>query len=74
MESSARLPTYEASNSLTSPSVRLLVLAQITGSATTGAVRADYFWGWGDEALDQAGRMRQPLRAWALWPQADDGP
>lgn len=51
-----------------------LVMAQDTGSAIVGAVRVDYFWGWGDEALDQAGRMRQPLRAWALWPQADDGP
>ena len=27
-----------------------LVVAQDTGSAIVGAVRADYFWGWGDEA------------------------
>ena len=32
-----------------------LVIAQDTGSAITGAVRADYFWGWGDEAAEQAG-------------------
>ena len=49
-----------------------LVMAQDTGSAIVGPVRVDYFWGWGDEALDQAGRMRQPLRVWALWPQADE--
>jgi membrane-bound lytic murein transglycosylase A len=52
----------------TSP-LRRLVLAQDTGSAITGAVRADYFWGWGAEAEQQAGRMKQPLRLWVLWPR-----
>jgi membrane-bound lytic murein transglycosylase A len=46
-----------------------LVVAQDTGSAITGAVRADYFWGWGDSAEDYAGRMKQPLRMWILWPR-----
>lgn len=46
-----------------------LVVAQDTGSAITGAVRADYFWGWGEGAEDRAGRMKQPLRMWALWPR-----
>jgi membrane-bound lytic murein transglycosylase A len=46
-----------------------LVVAQDTGGAITGAVRADYFWGWGDEALTQAGRTKQPLRMWVLWPK-----
>jgi membrane-bound lytic murein transglycosylase A len=46
-----------------------LVVAQDTGSAITGAVRADYFWGWGDEALAQAGRTKQPLSMWVLWPK-----
>ena len=46
-----------------------LVLAQDTGSAIVGAVRADYFWGWDGNAAEQAGRMRQPLRMWALWPR-----
>ncbi|MBI5333807.1 MAG: MltA domain-containing protein [Burkholderiales bacterium] len=46
-----------------------LVIAQDTGSAITGAVRADYFWGWGEEAEAQAGRTRQPLRMWVLWPR-----
>ena len=46
-----------------------LVLAQDTGSAITGAVRADYFAGWGPEAGDFAGRMKQPLKLWALWPK-----
>jgi membrane-bound lytic murein transglycosylase A len=46
-----------------------LVIAQDTGSAITGAVRADYFWGWGEGVEDRAGRMKQPLRMWALWPR-----
>ncbi|WP_394787809.1 murein transglycosylase A [Rhodoferax sp.] len=46
-----------------------LVLAQDTGSAITGAVRADYFAGWGPEAGDLAGRLKQPLKLWVLWPK-----
>jgi len=49
--------------------LRRLVLAQDTGSAIVGAVRADYFWGWDGDAAEQAGRMRQPLRMWVLWPR-----
>jgi len=47
-----------------------LVLAQDTGNAITGAVRADYFVGWGAEAGELAGRLRQPLQLWVLWPKA----
>ncbi len=50
-------------------SLQRLVLAQDTGSAITGAVRADYFTGWGPEAGELAGRLRQPLRLWVLWPR-----
>lgn len=46
-----------------------LVLAQDTGSAILGAVRADYFTGWGQEAGEVAGRLKQGLRLWALWPR-----
>ncbi|MDB5946984.1 MAG: rane-bound lytic murein transglycosylase precursor (Murein hydrolase A)-like protein [Ramlibacter sp.] len=46
-----------------------LVLAQDTGSAITGALRADYFAGWGAEAGELAGRLKQPLRLWVLWPR-----
>jgi membrane-bound lytic murein transglycosylase A len=46
-----------------------LVLAQDTGSAITGAVRADYFAGWVPEAGELAGRLKQPLRLWVLWPR-----
>jgi len=46
-----------------------LVLAQDTGSAITGAVRADYFVGTGPSASELAGRLKQPLRLWVLWPR-----
>jgi membrane-bound lytic murein transglycosylase A len=46
-----------------------LVLAQDTGAAIVGAVRADYFVGWGAEAGELAGRLKQPLQLWVLWPK-----
>ena len=49
--------------------LRRLVLAQDTGSAITGAVRADYFAGSGPEAAELAGRLHQPLQLWAIWPR-----
>jgi membrane-bound lytic murein transglycosylase A len=56
----------------TGPQIALqrLVLAQDTGSAIRGAVRADYFAGWGDAAGELAGRLKQPLQLWVLWPKA----
>jgi membrane-bound lytic murein transglycosylase A len=50
-------------------SLQRLVMAQDTGSAIVGAVRADYFTGWGAEAGEMAGRLKQPLRLWVLWPR-----
>jgi len=46
-----------------------LVVAQDTGSAIVGAVRADYFAGTGADAGRLASRVDQPLRLWALWPR-----
>lgn len=45
-----------------------LVMAQDTGGAIKGAIRADYFWGFGHQAGEQAGRMKQTLRLWVLLP------
>ena len=45
-----------------------LVMAQDTGGAIRGPIRADFFWGFGDEAGQQAGRMRQQGQLWLLWP------
>lgn len=49
--------------------LRRLVMAQDTGSAIIGAVRADYYWGTGDQAGEYAGRMKQQGRMWILLPQ-----
>ena len=59
----------DTSEPLSATPLRRLVLAQDTGSAITGAVRADYFWGWGERAEQQAGRMKQALAMWVLWPK-----
>ena len=61
-------PVWLASSGPTA-NLQKLVLAQDTGSAIVGGVRADYFAGWGPEAGEWAGRMKQPLRLWALWPR-----
>ncbi|TCP14918.1 membrane-bound lytic murein transglycosylase A [Crenobacter luteus] len=49
------------------PLVRLMH-AQDTGGAIRGAVRADFFWGFGSEAGLYAGRMKQQGRLWILLP------
>ncbi len=56
---------------LSSRPLERLVLAQDTGGAIRGAVRADFFWGTGEEAGAQAGRMRQQGKLWLLWPRGE---
>ena len=46
-----------------------LMLAQDTGGAIKGAVRADFFWGAGFEAGRQAGAMKQQGKMWVLLPK-----
>jgi membrane-bound lytic murein transglycosylase A len=46
-----------------------LVVAQDTGSAIKGPVRADFFWGFGPDAGAQAGKMRQQGKIWVLLPK-----
>lgn len=46
-----------------------LVMAQDTGSAIRGGVRADFFWGFGNAAGELAGRMKQRGRMWVLLPK-----
>lgn len=46
-----------------------LMLAQDTGGAIRGAVRADFFWGFGEQAGMQAGRMKQSGQMWVLFPK-----
>ncbi len=46
-----------------------LMLAQDTGGAIKGTVRADFFWGFGNDAGKQAGSMKQQGRMWVLLPR-----
>ncbi|WP_141834700.1 murein transglycosylase A [Herbaspirillum sp. SJZ107] len=48
-----------------------LVMGQDTGGAIRGAVRADFFFGFGGQAPDNAGRMKQRGQLWVLLPRAD---
>lgn len=44
------------------------VIAQDTGGAIQGALRFDYFWGFGDDAGAAAGRQKSAVAAWLLVP------
>ena len=46
-----------------------LMLAQDVGGAIRGAVRADFFWGFGEQAGMQAGKMKQKGEMWVLFPR-----
>ncbi|MBP5352355.1 MAG: MltA domain-containing protein [Alphaproteobacteria bacterium] len=46
-----------------------IVFAQDIGSAIKGVVRGDYFWGHGEEALQQAGRMNSSGRYYVIVPK-----
>ena len=59
---------------LSTTPLQRLVLAQDTGGAIRGAVRADFFWGFGDAPGREAGRMRQEGRMWLLWPKGAGAP
>ncbi len=58
---------------LSTTPLQRLMLAQDTGGAIRGALRADFFWGFGDGAGRAAARMKQDGRMWLLWPR-DAGP
>jgi membrane-bound lytic murein transglycosylase A len=49
--------------------LRRLMVAQDTGGAITGPVRGDVFWGFGHEAGERAGRMKDAGRYFLLLPK-----
>lgn len=51
-----------------------LVVAQDIGAAIQGAVRADFFWGYGEEAFHNAGRMKSVGSYHILWPKGQKLP
>ena len=53
----------------TNDSLDRLMVAQDTGGAIRGGVRADFYWGTGEEAGRKAGSMKQQGKIWALLPK-----
>jgi membrane-bound lytic murein transglycosylase A len=53
---------------LTHAPLQRMVMGQDTGGAIRGAIRADFFWGFGHEAGEVAGAMREQGLMWLLWP------
>jgi membrane-bound lytic murein transglycosylase A len=52
----------------TNKPLQRLMVAQDTGNAIKGNIRADFFWGFGSEAGNQAGKMKQAGKMWVLMP------
>ncbi|MBS4069388.1 MAG: MltA domain-containing protein [Sulfurimonas sp.] len=46
-----------------------VVMAQDTGGAIKGSVRADMFMGYGEDAKEIAGKLKAPLTLWVLLPK-----
>lgn len=67
-------PLFLATTAPDGAPLERLVMAQDTGGAIRGVVRADFFTGLGPEAGDRAGRMRAPGRLWILWPREAGAP
>lgn len=59
----------DTTDPLDGSALRRLVVAQDTGAAIVGTVRADLFWGAGERAARGAGLMKQPGRMWLLEPR-----
>ena len=63
-------PVYLATTRAASDEpMQRLMMAQDTGGAIRGAVRADFFYGFGGDAADNAGRMKQQGTIWVLLPK-----
>nr|WP_321329163.1 murein transglycosylase A [Alcaligenes faecalis] len=68
-------PVYLAtSQPATNQPLQRLVFAQDTGAAIKGPARTDLYWGTGDQAGAQAGRMKQQGQMWLLWPRQAGAP
>jgi len=64
------LPMFIATTLPDGAPLNRLFVGQDTGGAIRGAVRADVFWGSGDEAEARAGEMKQRGRMFVLLPKA----
>jgi membrane-bound lytic murein transglycosylase A len=56
-------------NPVTKQSINQLMVAADVGGAIKGEIRADFFWGFGDNAFDYAGRMKEKGKIYVLMPK-----
>jgi membrane-bound lytic murein transglycosylase A len=62
-------PVFLSTSQPNSPQpLKRLMMAQDTGGAIKGGVRADFFWGSGPEAGKHAGAMKQQGKIWVFLP------
>lgn len=61
--------TWPAGTGPAGQPLQRLMIAQDVGGAIKGAVRGDLFWGTGAQALEVAGRLKQPGRYFILLPK-----
>jgi len=63
------VPVYVDSSDARGRPLQRLTLAQDSGSAIKGPLRADFYWGAGSAAETEAGAMQSPGRLFMLLPQ-----
>jgi membrane-bound lytic murein transglycosylase A len=56
-------------NPVTKQSINQLMVAADVGGAIKGEIRADFFWGFGDNAFEYAGRMKEKGKMFILMPK-----
>ncbi|RBQ26618.1 murein transglycosylase A [Aliarcobacter lanthieri] len=56
-------------NPITKESINQLMVAADVGGAIKGEIRADFFWGFGNEAYNYAGRMKEKGKMYILLPK-----
>ena len=56
-------------NPVTKESINQLMVAADVGGAIKGEIRADFFWGFGENAFNYAGRMKEKGKMYILMPK-----
>lgn len=64
------LPVFlNTKNPVSKKPINQLMVAADVGGAIQGEIRADFFWGFGDDALSYAGRMKERGKMYILKPK-----
>ena len=56
-------------NPITKEAINQLMVAADVGGAIKGEIRADFFWGFGSDAFEYAGRMKEKGKMYVLMPK-----